>query len=146
MDLLPLEHAYVSSFEKAWLCPICAAALPPTLEGTPKNVLIVGHMLYAKLLEIEKKVDDMANDPPLYGLWSEKYQRWYYTNKHGALFYTPYKRLAEAQRDAANRMRGEMVNIESAATGTGAYVSFERGDHWEVRDILAAPDDLLDKP
>jgi hypothetical protein len=35
--------------------------LPSTLEGTPKNVLIVGHLIYAKLMEIEKKLDDLLD-------------------------------------------------------------------------------------
>lgn len=56
MDMLPLEPYPVGYPSKdLWLCEICANLHPDS--QTTKNLRIIAHILYAKLLDIETKLD-----------------------------------------------------------------------------------------
>ena len=79
------------------------------------------------------------NIPPLYGLWSEKYQRWF-TDSSGLVFNTQYPQLAIVQRDTANKLRGDPIgahpvkNDQGRTFGVG--MDYEDLGHWSIRNIL----------
>ena len=86
------------------------------------------------------------NIPPLYGLWSEKYERWF-TDSSGLVFNTHYLQLAIVQRDTVNKLRGDPIGAHPLKNDQGHTIGvgmdYEDLGHWSIRNILEL---LLDTP